>query len=533
MIDHCGNNEDRRSQLSSLHRNIRLNTWNEVQLILEIDTSYFISSEAEWLNEKLIFTPNSVGWTALHFTILHYDSSYRLRWMISRMLEEYHHTRIHSLGYNESKADDCALSPFFAQTNTGYTSTDLFFAKRLFPFPFETNDVQKDANRLLKTIQFILKECQLSRESYHFYGTMEGSESPIIKDLRHRILMKRKYSCENDNWYSGSCPQPQSQAHSHYTELDNIMTNSGHYNEAIFYNNHYLEGLENIVDKGIANENVQELVDFWYDLEMILMAAVHETIYTECNFKNDTIQTVLMTKSSAENTILQKRKWSTVHALAKTGCPHEISELAILLYPEQVAEKDEHGNLPIHIACSSHFTSSYTEGDDLSYKVKRRNNKKYEQKQSYCCAPMIKTLLSVYPRATTIQNANHQLPLTLALCSGKNWYSGIYHIFQSNPSMILTGISRDKSTNLHFFMIAAASNHSEESTSLSRVDHRLAQRIISKKNIGVMWRSFRNSEAKRKAEKEAENELERMRLTTIYELLKINPSAYKQRQNGN
>jgi hypothetical protein len=525
MIDHSDDNGNRRTQLSSLHKNIRMNKWNEVQLILENDSTCLFSLEDECLNQKLIFTPNSVGWTAIHFTILHCESSSKLRWMISRVLEEYHSS--HSLRYQEAKDDVYSFSPFFTQTNSGYTSTDLFFAKRLFPFPFETNDVHEDASRLLKTIQFILRECQVDREFDHFNANMEGSESPIIKDIRHRIWMKRKYSCHNDNRSSGLSPQPQSQSYSNHNELDELMTNFEHYNEAIFYSNHYLEGLKHLVDEGIENEDVEELADFWYDLELILMAAVHETIYTECNFKTDTVQTVLMTKSFADNARLQqKRKWSTIHALAKTGCPHEISQLAILLYPEQVVEQDEHGNLPLHIACSSHSSSSYTEGDDLSYKLKRWTNKKDEQKQLHCCAPMIKTLLNVYPHATTLQNANDQLPITLALRSGKNWYSGIYHIFQSNPSMILTGISRDKPTNLHSFMIAASSNHSNESTS-AKDEHRLTQRIISKKNIGLMCRSFKNSEARQKAEKEAENELDRMRLTTILELLKIYPGACK------
>jgi hypothetical protein len=76
------------------------------------------------------------------------------------------------------------------------------------------------------------------------------------------------------------------------------------------------------------------------------------------------------------------------------------------------------------------------------------------------CPPMIKHLLNAYPQATMIQNMNHQLQITIALYAGKYWHTGMYHIFKSNPIMVLAGLSRDvEKSNLYSFMVAATNTN--------------------------------------------------------------------------
>jgi hypothetical protein len=73
-----------------------------------------------------------------------------------------------------------------------------------------------------------------------------------------------------------------------------------------------------------------------------------------------TVATMLNHNNDNNNNATSKKEWRIIHALAQSECPHEIAKLAILLYPEQITQKDECGNLPRHIACSPH---SYMQGN--------------------------------------------------------------------------------------------------------------------------------------------------------------------------
>jgi hypothetical protein len=62
--------------VSSLHKHIRLSNWAEVELILKNEEqmksqSFANSKDEEQLRQPLILRPNSIGWTAMHFTVLH------------------------------------------------------------------------------------------------------------------------------------------------------------------------------------------------------------------------------------------------------------------------------------------------------------------------------------------------------------------------------------------------------------------------------------------------------------------------------
>lgn len=554
--------QEQKQLLSSLHKYIRLNNWKEIKLTLDYANGFSSSrhlcseedGDIDTLSEPIILRPNSVGWTAIHFTVLHCspspDSS-RWKWMIMRVLEEYYqhdHRKRNSQAQEAQKSMSTSISPFFKLTKAGHTSTDLFFAKRLFPFPFETSAVQEDASRLLNTIKTILRACEFSvtgsghrrdeieENNYKINGNFLRKENrkfccilshTIIQDLKRRIRSKLKSQNINESFNSPTISfiDEKSSGVGYENELLEVMSTSQHQYETTYFSSQYLENQgdhqTSLTITKLKEEDIQELINFWYDMEVLIMAAVHGTLSVEC-IGNDDVMTVMPMSASDTNTT-NRRKWLTVHALAQTGCPLEIAELAVLLYPEQISEKDEHGNLPLHIACSSHTTSSFAEGDDLSWNRKKNSNGKNDYRElRHSCSPMMKCLLNVFPQATMAANSNHKFPITLALQAGKYWHTGIFDIFQANPMMLLTGLSRDIETNMHSFIVAAVSDIEAKSSEMPTTGD--TRKGLSKKS-DCMWRFFKNSTSKQLAQKESREELNKMKLTTIFELLRINPGA--------
>ncbi len=673
--------------LSTLHKQIRLNNWDEVQLTLEqykclqenVNGNFTRTEQEEeeeeeekdnllLLDTPLILLPNSIGWAAIHFTVLHCSSATETnrwwKWMILRVLEDnhnYHYGRSSSSSSGNDNDNDnikaeTTWSPFLHRTEAGYSSIDLFFAKRLFPFPFETNSVKEDASRLLNTIKKLVLHVQVQcassvsaasvctstdrarsstaeeeavvntydgdnvdssdcRNQHHALKTasshfkigkedleeqtlykvqrqQQQCECSIIQDLRQRIRNKikneritekgtndgRKCCSNSTDFYCSSSNSIQNQdldtrssnsvseirQQQYYdNEVEEVMSSSQHFTESTQYSNQYLEQQQHQQSAlGLSEEEIEEVVHFWYDMEILVMAAVHDTIHIDITENSDivTVAPPSPTSISAnhagnKNKII--KKWLVVHALAITGCPTEVAKLAVSLYHEQIEERDENGNLPLHLACSSHSAGSFAEGSGLSNnnnnngnsaqqrsdynrtvlnnnKKGQSSNKKHKCSSSSSSSPMLKCLLDVYPQATTLPNSSQKLPMTLALCAGKYWYTGIQDIFQSNPLMLLSGQSRDAETKLHAFMVAAAAADFASSTNLTpgaliqvpsstSEEMRMAQRIASKK-IGSMWRFLPNV-SKRKAIDTARTELEMMKLTTIFELLRIVPDA--------
>jgi len=194
--------EMRKQLLSNLHKQIRLNNWDEVRLTLEEDKCLQRDincaegtgggkgqgGDYNYKYFPLILLSNSIGWAAIHFTVLHCTSANSnetkscWRWMILHVLEDYYHYKYRGDEMNgrlfqrqgriikvddvDDGTDGCddetmfMCSPFLQRTEAGYSSIDLFFAKRLFPFPFETTSVKEDASRLLSTIKKIVSLCE-------------------------------------------------------------------------------------------------------------------------------------------------------------------------------------------------------------------------------------------------------------------------------------------------------------------------------------------------------------------------------------
>eukprot|EP00548_Thalassiothrix_antarctica_P017289 CAMPEP_0194192390 /NCGR_PEP_ID=MMETSP0154-20130528/70385_1 /TAXON_ID=1049557 /ORGANISM="Thalassiothrix antarctica, Strain L6-D1" /LENGTH=445 /DNA_ID=CAMNT_0038915771 /DNA_START=108 /DNA_END=1442 /DNA_ORIENTATION=- len=124
-----------------------------------------------------------------------------------------------------------------------------------------------------------------------------------------------------------------------------------------------------------------------------------------------------------------KRRFRIVHAsvaLTGFGCPPEMIRLALTLYPNQIAEMDDDGNLPIHI-CASAPTLGYNDSyimdddDDCSFMSEFSFFTTVTTMSPTIPAPdafdkVFKILLRRFPKAAQIPHGvSGELPLTLAL----------------------------------------------------------------------------------------------------------------------
>mmetsp|Transcript_57180 Transcript_57180/g.66851 ORF Transcript_57180/g.66851 Transcript_57180/m.66851 type:complete len:398 (-) Transcript_57180:260-1453(-) len=123
-------------------------------------------------------------------------------------------------------------------------------------------------------------------------------------------------------------------------------------------------------------------------------------------------------------------------AVSNSSCPLELIQLILILYPDQIAEKNESGMLPLTIVAKAQTKSN----DPTRLMV------------------IINALLDYFPSAARIQDKRQTLPLNLALQSGKTWQQGVKSLFNAEPRALLT---RDASTKMFPFMIASAINDND------------------------------------------------------------------------
>ncbi len=278
----------------------------------------------------------------------------------------------------------------------------------------------------------------------------------------------------------------------------------------------------------MSEENLNALVDFWHEMELIIMAA------TQLSLSIDEIDEVESESSSSLGT---KRRWYILHGLAKTGCPDEIAQLALALYPDQVRLRDHSGNLPLHIAASSHRASALADGT-WQFNEHGHGASKQENSTTTTTPPMIKYMLRAYPEAGMELNAEGRYPINMAIAAGKTWLDGVGDIFLACPNVVLVG-SIDKPTNLPSFLLASLAWQVECMSPSNETDvgyparNNLGQLVSfqeemrAKRNesssIGSMWR-YLPPESKARALKTAKSDIELIRTTTVFELLRAYPS---------
>ena len=272
---------------------------------------------------------------------------------------------------------------------------------------------------------------------------------------------------------------------------------------------------DSIMDEDIMDQ----IVHFWHEMELLVMAA--------------TKLSLRMVNGSDENGEEQEefQDWSILHGLARVGCPIEIARLAVKLYPDQVHQIDINENLPLHVASQSHITSALAAGT-------------WNHSQSQSCEentstvpPMMRCLLEVHPRGALEVNSDGRHPINLAILAGKTWVDGIKDLFLACPSVTIDG-SLDSILHLPSFMIAALprghmidSNDEEQNFGESEQWYRMKNNAFEEemrakrrasKTIGSMWR-FLPHQSKLQALAEARSDIDVIQISTIYELLRINP----------
>lgn len=226
-------------------------------------------------------------------------------------------------------------------------------------------------------------------------------------------------------------------------------------------NEQLVEGLnreDGSADQTTKDAAVSRVVEFWRRMELWLQAAYQ-----------------------------QQESFRILHALAYVGgCPMEIAQLAISLYPEQTSMCDENGNLPLHLLCCSEPANK----DD--------------------CQSLLQALLSGYPEGAQCANQSGRLPLNIALASGKG--GNFTRLLVAAEPRVLMG-TRDVVTGLPSFALAAAAPTLET--------HLFA---YNASDVGSLWH-FLPPHAQQERLQQARRDLEVIQVGTIYEILRVMPDA--------
>ena len=112
-----------------------------------------------------------------------------------------------------------------------------------------------------------------------------------------------------------------------------------------------------------------------------------------------------------------------LHAIVQTPCESSFLMFATQVCRDEMCQCDPRGCLPLHLACDA---------------------------PNACHSLSI--VLSAYPGAACVADAEGRLPLEIAIASGKKWEDGVEMIFLANPAAVL---HQDPNTHLYPFMQGA------------------------------------------------------------------------------
>lgn len=134
---------------------------------------------------------------------------------------------------------------------------------------------------------------------------------------------------------------------------------------------------------------------------------------------------LLLSADRGQDPLSDGRQWQVVHVIAANGsqlprncihtlCPSVVMWMALKLYPDQVRQRDEYGDLPLHKAVrhpSSHVLD--LEKFYLGSKM-----------QTFACdasRTVVEMLFRAYPGACKVQDRSGRLPLNIAIESYTEW----------------------------------------------------------------------------------------------------------------
>ena len=111
-----------------------------------------------------------------------------------------------------------------------------------------------------------------------------------------------------------------------------------------------------------------------------------------------------------------------VHAcLQAVNFPMALTERAMKRYIEQLGQADAEGDLPLHILMARHAPAvppESEEGDGDMFLL------------------LLGKLVSLYPAAAKECNHQRQIPLDVAIASGRRWRTGIRQLLEVHPAGI-------------------------------------------------------------------------------------------------
>lgn len=232
-------------------------------------------------------------------------------------------------------------------------------------------------------------------------------------------------------------------------------------------------GLESPGDVAVAQEAAQWATEQQYYSKVLSgyshmnditsTAGSHNLEETITLSTDDGMQTTETTVVSADPSLQhastqsfhnKHRQFRIVHAsvgLIGYGCPPELIRLAISIYPHQVTEMDEDGNLPLHIAVTAQSflsppgivfenyqgigTSASDDHSVISDAAMSFFSSATVSQTTNPFDKVIKMLIEQYPAAARIPHGRYgQLPLVMAVeCGRRTWEDGIRALLNAYP----------------------------------------------------------------------------------------------------
>lgn len=151
-----------------------------------------------------------------------------------------------------------------------------------------------------------------------------------------------------------------------------------------------------------------------------------------------------------------KDDFSVLHATAAVPSPSHFLRASLKLYPWQMKARDNDGNLPLHLACKVLRPHGINHG---FYWMKK--DIAYEQiyvrlvPESHARDNPITVLTEAYSKGASALDNDGNLPLHLAILSGKGMVDGIRSLVQAAPMALST---RNMTHRLYPFTLAAMVN---------------------------------------------------------------------------
>ena len=168
-----------------------------------------------------------------------------------------------------------------------------------------------------------------------------------------------------------------------------------------------------------------------------------------------------------------------VHAAALVDCPRAVVRMAAALHPRELLNRDDAGDLPVHIAARAPVHQSHdlrVRGDsatgedadvdeDLAVRL-RRNEGRATRRRPHDEPSVLDILLGAQPAAAGVRDGSDQLPLHAAAVSGKRLDEGVEALLAAFPEAVSVPDGR---TALYPFMLAASAPDGGDASTVYRL----------------------------------------------------------------